>query len=593
MTAEIDRRTFVKTCGLATGVAATGVGASRLDLAPVGDARAVNPFILDGAMDVAWALRSAWDVLAPEDASDGLTADALQNQIEQSAVTRESVTDSTIVDNRNILDGIDNNAWIDGKIAAFEALNNGETQQSVEDAATSVVTDYQVTIQGNLIKSWNEAVRELEMWYQTVSSHSDASSGFLTLREDNIYNSTSSPVRQAQSPNLDYGDYTTVQYGDGTTHEVLPYGIDGSGNKMWTFLGDDATDSQEADAYVTIGGTEYLSTTKWRNLWNDMNTAFDDVRNGLILWVDGVYGQVQSGQVEVSDLITPRERAAMMTDDGKFPQAVADLIALNVPVDLEREATVSLDYKGVTLTGSLAITSPPDTLESGVQYNPTDDNLGTVYLTYDVGSGEGVWTSYLTSIDGGTVTFESEPYTDVTYRISTNYDEVAEVTAGDFTQGTDGSGNAIWTTDVSGQLDNPIAEITEVTYVTPTEETRYETVQITGNFTVEKFTNKETGEEESSANFESSEPQDDTNYVTQDEWDQMVQQNQELIDAWEASQTDGSSGGGGSSNSGFLSGEWMGVPKAGWLLGGSGASLLGYELFTDDDDHGRRGGGRY
>jgi len=57
-----------------------------------------------------------------------------------------------------------------------------------------------------------------------------------------------------------------------------------------------------------------------------------------------------------------------------------------------------------------------------------------------------------------------------------------------------------------------------------------------------------------------------------------------------------SNGGGGSSgDSGFLSGEWMGVPKAGWLLGGTGVSLLGYGLYSDDDDDysSRRGGGRY
>ncbi|MUV87815.1 hypothetical protein GJ631_14960 [Natronomonas sp. CBA1123] len=238
------------------------------------------------------------------------------------------------------------------------------------------------------------------------------------------------------------------------------------------------------------------------------------------------------------------------------PQAVADLIALNVPVDLERKAVVSLDDEDVTLKGSLAITSPPDTLESGTQYHPETDSLGSVYLTYDVGTGEGVWTAYddAAGVDGGTVTFTKEPHQNVTYAIKTNYDETAEVPSSDFTEGDDGSGNTVWTADVSDQLDNSIAEIEEVTYFTKTEETRYETIQIEGNFTIQKFTNEETGEEETEANFESSEPQDDSNYVTQEEWNQLEQQNKELIEEYEDSQ----SGGGG-----------------GWFGGGGGGGSLG------------------
>ena len=157
-------------------------------------------------------------------------------------------------------------------------------------------------------------------------------------------------------------------------------------------------------------------------------------------------------------------------------------------------------------------------------------------------------------VDGGTVEFESEPYEGVTYDIVTNYDETASVTAGDFTKGTDGSSNTVWTVDVSDQLDNSIAEISEVTYYTDTDETRYETIQMQGTFTIEKFTNTETGEQADSASFTSSEPQTDDNYVTQEEWNQLQQQNQELIEKYEDSQ----SGGGG-----------------GWFGGGGGGGSLG------------------
>jgi hypothetical protein len=543
---EIDRRTFIKGAGIATGVAATGAGASTLDLAPVGRSKAVAPiFVAAGGVAVGWALYSAYDALTAESVPEGMTADAALQSIYETLHTRQSTNASTFVDNRNMLDGISNNAYTDGKVAAIEGLNAEKSQSAVQDQMVAAVDAYQATVTKNLVKSWNESVRELENVVSTVESHTD-------LSQNDIFDDGSDTVAFPSSETVDLVDGTTI---DVEQVELTEDRSGGSGTQSWDCFGITNSDPDSYPApelVMNINGNQFTymrakgaSESDWKTLTDEIATTFDDARNGLITWLDGVYGSVQAGDIQISDLITPRERAEMMTEDGDYPQAVADLVALNVPVDFERKATVKLHDHDVVLEGTLGVTDDSTTIETGTQYSPSADGLGSVYLTYDVGSGEGTWTAYddASGVDGGTVTFTKEPLTEVTYQINTNYDETAEVKAGDFSEGTDGSGNTVWTVDVSGQLENAIAEIESVNYVTKTEETRYETIRIRGPFTVQKFVNEETGEEANSAEFTSSQPQNDSNYVTQEEWNQLEQQNQELIEEYENSQSGGGGGG--------------------------------------------------
>jgi len=576
-----SRRRFIR--GLAATAGAAAVGAS---LDPVDRSQAITPSAFGplgdlashaGGIALGWALRE-YTVLGADDPPEGLTPEALKQNSYQIVKTRHSTNASTIVDNQNILDGVQNNAYIEGKLAAFEGLNAGKSQSEVETAATDSVDVYETTIRSNLFKTWNEAVLEAQSIQQNFDSHSeaDASNFWSGEGQDGSYEIEGWGVQGVTDVSHTLPDGTNftvkeIQYGQSNAYaEFTPLATNNVDN-------DDSGSHQPKPLMkATYDGDSvtYMEQSVWNTIYQESKTTFNDVRDGLLLWIDSIYGQVQSGSVTVEDLITPRERAAMMTDDGKFPQAVADLLALNVPVNFEREATVSLDYltQDVSLKGTLGITSPPDSLTPGT-YSPSGDNLGSVYLTYDVGSGVGYWSQYDSAkgVDGGTVEFEAEPLDGVTYAITTNYNETAEVTASDFTKGTDGSSNTVWTVDVSGQLDNSIAEINEVTFFTKTDETRYETIQLEGQFTIEKFTNRETGEEVDSAGFENSEPQSDSNYVTQEEWDELQAQNERLIDLYEESQNDGGgSGGGGSSDDGqsILDQSYYGIPALGWVGGG-------------------------
>jgi hypothetical protein len=51
--------------------------------------------------------------------------------------------------------------------------------------------------------------------------------------------------------------------------------------------------------------------------------------------------------------------------------------------------------------------------------------------------------------------------------------------------------------------------------------------------------NTQTGESVTATSFDSSEPQTDSNYITQEEWDSLEEQNKKLIEKYENQQSGG------------------------------------------------------
>jgi hypothetical protein len=267
-----------------------------------------------------------------------------------------------------------------------------------------------------------------------------------------------------------------------------------------------------------------------------METTFQNVRDGISTWVSNVYGDVQSGDIEIDDLVTPRERAAMMSDSEGTSQAIADLIALNVPVDPEREATITIEDTGATLSGTFALTDSSDgPIESGETYDPSSFS-GDIYFTTDMSLVEGDWSAIETGVDGGTITITAEPYEGTAIEVTTTAGETVSVPAGDWSP-VDGS--ETWTYDVSGDLETAITEVDSARFVSTATETQYETLQLDGSFTVDKLVNEQSGEEVTSTTFENSDPQTDSNYVSQEEWENLEKQNEELIEKYENAQSGG------------------------------------------------------
>ncbi|WP_158293484.1 hypothetical protein, partial [Halorubrum sp. SS7] len=481
------------------------------------------------AIAVGWALRE-FEIYGADSPAEGLTPEVLKQQVYQSAKTRASTNASTIVDNRNILDGLEHTAYTEAKIAAIEKLNAGESESNVLDAATSAVNSYFATVESNYIKSWNESVLELEQLANSLSSHTDtATTDVLSGAESGSFPPDPSLFKTKTATLADGTtlDIQTIEFNrDNDTYDYnfrLQNLDPGSGGlqKVWV--------SHDGDTFT------YLDYADWNPVWSDMQSKLTNVRNGISTWVSSVYGDVQSGDIEISDLVTPKERAAMMSKEEGMSQAIADLIALNIPVDPEREATITMGDTGATISGTFALTDPSDgPLETGQTYD-TSNFSGDVYFTADMSLVEGDWSAYQTGVDGGNITLTEDPYDGTAVELETAANETVTVDSGNWTA----TGNGTWYYDASADLETDITEIVSARFLSTSTETQFETFQIQGSFTVDKLVNTQSGEEVTSTSFENSEPQTDSNYITQDEWDQLEQQNQELIEKYENSQSGG------------------------------------------------------
>ena len=567
---RLTRRGLMRTTAVGLGAAA-GVGAlgstarpaAAIDWGSVGKTAAlaaVSPPVALG-----WALRE-FEVLGSDAPAEGLTSEVLKQQVYQTARTRKSTNASTIVDNQNILDGVENTAYTDGKVAAIEELNAGSSESDVLSAATDAIDSYETTVKSNLLKTWNESVREFRNLVSIVESHpdfTDASDLFVPLSDG------------SSAGNFGYADSSnTVTLPDDSTLDVeLIDEVHEESVNEFSYSPIQSNENLNDFAYANTSvatsagdGVAWLDFYVWNGIWSEIETTFQNVRDGISTWVASVYGDVQSGNIEVSELITPRERAAMLPEEESQAQAIADLAALNIPIDSEREVTVTISETGATLSGTIGLTDESDgPIESGTTYDPSTF-AGDVYLTADVSQLSGTWDAYETGVDGGTITLTAQPYEGTVLNVTTAAGETVSVPASDWTDNGDGT----YSYDASGDLETNITEVESVEYESAADETQYETLNLSKEFTVESIVNRETGENTSSASFESNEPQTDSNYITQEEWNQLEQQNQELIEKYEESQNTGGAGAG-----------WFGdgSPDVGLIAAVVGGAGVVYALF--------------
>jgi len=544
----MNRRQFLGRVGAGTlGAGAAYYGGSQYAGSPVQNGQAVLPLVAvglaAGAVTLGWALRE-YEVIGSDPPAEGQTPGSLKQQVYQTAKTRKSTNASSIIDNQHILDGVKHTAYVDAKVSAIEQLNAGVSEDEVQTAAQSAVSAYLTTVQSNLLKTWNESVRELYDLLSRLQSHPDVSPGAVldsdAVTRGELYTHSFREFKDKQTRDITLFDGSTFQLesvkarlhnesgGGGYYVEADPL------NMVWS-NGDEGVNFNVIVSNPDGGNVIYLDGATWTGIHDDVSTVHDNVLNGISTWVTNVYGGVQSGDIDISDLVTPRERAAMMSEGEGTSQAIADLIALNIPVNLEREATITINDTGATLPGTFGLTDSSDgPIESGTTYEPSTF-AGDIYFTADMSLVSGDWTAYETGLDGGTITITEEPYEGTAIEVTTVASETVSVSAGDWTDNGDGT----WSYDASSELETNITNVDSARFVSTATETQYETLQLDGPFTVNKLMNTESGEEVSTASFDNSQPQTDDNYITQEEWDDLEQQNQDLIEKYEESQNNG------------------------------------------------------
>lgn len=556
----LSRRDLMRRSAVGAGtLVAVGAGGSRLAPrhSPVGRARAVPPLAIAAGgtvLAVDWLMREH-DPLGWSDPAEGLTPSAFQEQAYQTALTRESNNASTFVDNKNLVEmGFPEALYGDGKLAAIESLNDEEAQSVVEDSAISAKESHETTVWTNYLKSWNESVREIKSQYQAASDHADVVAddviGLKSFDHGTSDEYESGTTDEQWASGTDYNIQFLTQdheLPDGTTFEVETISDVDAQSFHYSPIEKygDAQATHDICVFVDNGSerVHYLEHQSWNEIWSLFQNVSGNVNDGLVTWVGSVYGDVQAGELNTDDLLTTRELAELAPEDEEaFSQAQADLMALNISTDLDREAEIHFSDTGATVYGQLLTTSDSVTLDTGSVIDP-EAEPDDYYLTYDVSEGHGEWTAYQDGVDGGVVTFLDEPFSDTLFTIHTVAGETAEATAEDFERETDDSGNEIdkWTFDISDQVENSITEVDSVDYYSQSDETRYETVRLTRQFEIVSFRDTETDEEHDSATFERDDPHDDQNYISESEWAAREQRMMQLIEDFE----DSKGGGGG------------------------------------------------
>jgi hypothetical protein len=557
-----------------------------------------------------YLVRAASLVTGPgvDDLSNYVGGDALLDALYQKAVEMQSSDDRVYTLMENRLADSKNTAYSKAKIRIAEKLNDGAAKADVKSAARAVNDDYYATIQTNLVNHWNEQILKYKDATQTIKEHSDLSND--GTAGVTVWYTDPQSVDSYTTPSTFGKESITLV--DGSTIDARNIIVESSDAYKVRLNAVDSDGTSEAGLWVSdsagFSGTKgdnyqrFITTAphdgpvRRLEIWNQIQTLRDEVSTNIGTLVDNVYDSYQSGDITTDDLIDgstfASQLAAEESDDSAY--AMADLVALGVSTNLDGTGVVRLEDSQVTVEGIIGYTGETS-FTVGTTYYPTDDTQsnylsGDVFFAYDGGSGEGTLATadYRGNLDGGVFRLLVAPIPNTTYEVLTVNDETATATASDFTETTDGSGNTVWDVDLSGQLDEPIADVSSVGLYAAEGATSNGLVKITEPFTLKSYTNGD-GSTVDSVNVESYNHQSSDSLTAEE-----IGQLRDALEAYnERGQTDSTSGGGGgSSSSGFLSGSWMGVPKAGWVLGGVGGSLLGYEYLSDDDDE-RRGGRRY
>ena len=586
---ELDRRTFIKGAGAAAGVGAVGgVTLHSPQLSPVDEVAAFPPLgaVVIAATAGGWLLRDH-EIIGSDAPPEGLTPETLIEQSYTTARARHSTNNSTFIDNKNIVQNAEQVAFADGKAAAVDAIRDDESQSAVSSAAQQAVDEHFTTVMSNFLKSWNETLMEIQNTRDLIEDHPDVSIGEV-YHYSNSATSTGTTsglgshdgfvyVDDGQTPNT---GTRTIELPDGSDFDLEVIGADISGGGFdrhaeydpievhtsdgtseGTFIvgildwDDNDYNHQERSDDTDITATLVAHYDPWHEVWEELDNAHDSAIDNVINWVDNAYSAVQDGDLEPDDLILPTDLADEFSDSNAL--AIADLMALNIPIEAETEVKIQLsDEYDTTMRGLLATsdTGNVGTLSEGDTINPnaTDEDDEPLYETWYIAFDNQTWAADIThyhdedyGIQDSELRFEQNPaelygqdYTgSVEYVVQTTDDETRTVEPSDFDEQTDENDEIeYWSVDLD--LDQGITSVGSITaYKHDDVDDRYETMILEDTF--------EVLEADEDLEFEEPrEPHEDDNYITREEWEDNYQRSRDQIEVYVEAQESGGIGGG-------------------------------------------------
>ncbi|WP_143414132.1 hypothetical protein [Halovenus aranensis] len=595
----MKRRTFMKAGGTAIGAAAvaaasTGSGAAQTATATptptpgdgggdgigekVADAVFMSPAAQIGSSLYSWAFGD--DDSKAEEAAKQTVLEAQHISTHRMFKERRRANQRFLNNEQEVIDLLKSTAFDEATAKAVEKMDQGATLSDVESAALAKVDEMFANPQKDMLDAWGATSRSFQATASNISSKlstGDVVSWFaIDPAGPKEFEAGFSVTTQKFSTQLvDGSEYSfdsfVLDYSDGT--HALPFPTDSdisSVGTQWSLVPavsnpsklDNISNRSDStmkvpsnhDYALPVENDEYefiLHWAYWQQSWKYIKTAHSDVRTQVSTWVSETYDSWQSGDTTVSDLWTPARMRSNLADSEKTPMAVADLIGLGIPTDVNRLYTVQTSWPDEPITWSLrgvvALTSAPSTaLESGQTYSTDSSGVGTAFLSHRPAEAVGTLdpSAHSPSLDGGIFEMVKKPVSKLVYSVKTNKGETATFTPADLSE-VDGSQK--WTIDLSGQLENPIADVAGVkTYFQDGAFDTWTQVSLPSSFTIEKIENS-AGEEIQKAEFtDVAPPERNDSWTTAEEYQQWSKQQQQfyqdLVDRMEDLEDDGGDG---------------------------------------------------
>lgn len=562
---NLSRRRFMKMSAGATGAAATVGAASSVGYAPVGDAEAVAPIIIGGAIVGSVALgyltSEAVDHYTGEE--DELTGSEetsdLHAELYSRIVSMRAANDSVLTVIQNRKEDSYNVVWPKVKKAAVKALNAGKTETDAKADVAAEVDAYYAQIQTNLINravEWNTDFNNILDLHDSDTTL--AGTPVIEIVMEYVYGgtlyegTTFHPVDGATAG-------TSETLVDGTTYNYNAVKFDGSAVSptnaqvnVWLKasgifveqVGDTDEDHAIRSQEIQPSGSGTIEalweTGLWGPTWDGIVDAHTQMDSNANTYVTNLYQNYTAGDIDPASFLDPVTVASELSTDydstGYHAYAAAEAAMLGTSGDSDHSMVIDLVDAGISIEGSIWTDWEPEgagvPMKVGVTYDPSNTAL-PVYLSYEY--------------EGPSLIPDSDVWN------------------------LDGNGNRVKETGIETQSDLDAVYVDGETY-----QTGFQT--LTERFTIAEATNMATGDSVAEVGLEEKNYQTAEVSLTEEQLQRIAAYRDGLrtnADGWTPFDSSTSGGGGALFGNGFLDFLSVGnIPGAAVGLGGAAAGYL-------------------
>lgn len=399
---DLSRRRFLQIAGVTTGVGATTGVASKAGYSPVGNAEAIAPVVIGGAIVAGAAIgyltgEAVDHYLGDEGDLDGTeeTADLHAGLYTRVGELR-AANDTILAQLENRLNDAMNVAWPKAKKEAVNQMNNGATEADAAIAAKAEIDAYYSLIQKNLCNRFTEITLSIK---DIVDLH--AGDANLSVMRWYWEDSTDSGTF---GPGVTTPDITTT-FEDGTSWTLKEPFL---GTKSWTY---DGLSTSSIDVYWSMTAmdnwrrpnlrlqidppdtgakNEINVQERYDALWNDIKSQATTMRSNVDTYCTDLYANYTAGDIDPSQFLDPVTLASELSTDygstGYHAYAAAEAAMLGTPGTDSHSMLIDLVSAGVTVEGSVWTDWEPEGAGNpmlvGVTYDPAN-TAKEVYLSYE------------------------------------------------------------------------------------------------------------------------------------------------------------------------------------------------------------------